>query len=173
MPSCGIVLRILYRLPLQPPGAASLSLDTSCAGSPDLKETTMLNYLQTDRTVPAAFDNEGIGRPRAKKSRAETPQRSGKWRQLRLSERSINVDQVDTEFVHTNRVATMGHLAASIAHEVKQPIAATITNAEAALRFLDAPSVNLGRVREILKNIVDDGTRASDVISRIYCLSKK
>jgi PAS domain S-box-containing protein len=74
---------------------------------------------------------------------------------------------------HANRVATMGQLTASITHEVRQPIAATITNASAALRWLDASTPNLEEVRQALDRIVKDGNRAGDVIGRIRALVKK
>jgi C4-dicarboxylate-specific signal transduction histidine kinase len=74
---------------------------------------------------------------------------------------------------HANRVTTMGHLAASIAHEVTQPIAAVVTTAHAALRWLDAQPPDLGEVRQALGGIIKDGNRASDVIRRIRGLIKK
>ena len=77
------------------------------------------------------------------------------------------------ELAHANRVTTMGHLAASIAHEVNQPITATITNAEAGLSWLGAQPPNLEQVRQMLDCIVSDGLRAGDVIGRIRDLVKK
>jgi signal transduction histidine kinase len=77
------------------------------------------------------------------------------------------------ELAHANRVATMGQLTASIVHEVNQPITATMTNAQAALRFLDAQVVDLNEVRQILNDIVKDSNRAGEVISRIRDLIKK
>jgi C4-dicarboxylate-specific signal transduction histidine kinase len=74
---------------------------------------------------------------------------------------------------HANRVATMGHLAASIAHEVNQPIAAVVTNARAAVRWLDAQPPDLSEVRQALGDIIEDGNRASDVIGRIRGLINK
>jgi signal transduction histidine kinase len=70
-------------------------------------------------------------------------------------------------------VTTLGELTASIAHEVKQPIGATVTNAQAALRFLGAEAVDANELREILRDIVKDGNRAGEVISRISDLTKK
>ena len=67
----------------------------------------------------------------------------------------------------------MGQLTASIAHEVKQPIAATVTNAAAALRWLGAQPPDLEEVRQALGRIVKDGNRAGDVIDRIRALIKK
>ncbi len=78
-----------------------------------------------------------------------------------------------TELEHVNRVATMGQLTASIAHEVNQPIAATVTNAQAALRWLGARPPDLDEVRQTLGRIVNDGQRAGDVIGRIRALIKK
>jgi C4-dicarboxylate-specific signal transduction histidine kinase len=74
---------------------------------------------------------------------------------------------------HANRVATMGHLAASIAHEVNQPIAAVVTTAHAALRWLGGHPPDLEEVRQALDAIIKDGTRAGDVIGRIRALIKK
>jgi PAS domain S-box-containing protein len=77
------------------------------------------------------------------------------------------------ELSHANRVTTMGQLAASIAHEVNQPIAAVVTNAQAGLLWLEAQPPNLEEVRQSLGLIVDDGLRAGDVIGRIRALVKK
>jgi PAS domain S-box-containing protein len=77
------------------------------------------------------------------------------------------------ELAHANRVTTMGQLAASIAHEVNQPITATVANAEAGLSWLAAQPPNLEEVRQTLDCIVSDGLRAGDVIGRIRDLVKK
>jgi PAS domain S-box-containing protein len=77
------------------------------------------------------------------------------------------------ELAHANRVTGMGQLTASIAHEVKQPITATVTHAQAGLRFLDAQSVNLNELRDVLTDVVKDGKRAAEIIDRIRDLTKK
>jgi C4-dicarboxylate-specific signal transduction histidine kinase len=74
---------------------------------------------------------------------------------------------------HANRVATVGYLTAWIAHEVTQPIAAVINDANAALHWLDTQPPNLGEVRESLDSIVKVGDRASAVVNRIRGLVKK
>jgi PAS domain S-box-containing protein len=74
---------------------------------------------------------------------------------------------------HANRITTMGQLTASISHEINQPIAAVVSNAQAALRWLDMRPPNPHEVREALGRIVKDGRRASDVISRIRALVRK
>ena len=81
--------------------------------------------------------------------------------------------EAQTQLAHVNRVATMGELSASIAHEVIQPIAATVTNARAALRFLNAQPPNLEETREALGATVEDGNRTIDVIEGIRALIKK
>ena len=77
------------------------------------------------------------------------------------------------ELAHVNRVTTMGQLAASISHEVMQPIAAAITNGYAGLRWLDSQPPDLEEVRQALDRIVNEGNRATDVIDRIRALVKK
>jgi signal transduction histidine kinase len=81
--------------------------------------------------------------------------------------------EMQSELAHANRVATMGQLTASIAHEIKQPIATACNNARAALNFLDKSPPDVTEVREALTCIVNDTDRASDVIDRIGSLIKK
>ena len=81
--------------------------------------------------------------------------------------------QVQMELAHANRVVTMGHLTASIAHEVNQPIGAAITYAKAALNWLSPQPPNLDEARRALNTIVEAGVRAGDVIDRIRALVKK
>jgi PAS domain S-box-containing protein len=81
--------------------------------------------------------------------------------------------EMQMELAHANRVATMGQLTASIAHEVKQPIAATVSNAQAALRWLGRQPPDLEEVRQALAHIVQDGKRAGDVVGGIRDLIKK
>jgi signal transduction histidine kinase len=81
--------------------------------------------------------------------------------------------QLQTELAHANRVATLGQLSASIAHEVKQPIGAVSANAQAALRLLNRQPPELAEVRQALADIVKDSRRAGDVIGRISDLIKK
>jgi PAS domain S-box-containing protein len=81
--------------------------------------------------------------------------------------------EAQTELAHVNRVATMGQLTASIAHEVNQPIAAAVTEADAGLRFLAAQPPDLKEVRDALDAIMKAGNQAGEVISRIRGLVKK
>jgi len=81
------------------------------------------------------------------------------------SERELR--QTEAELARVTRTLTVGELATSIAHEVNQPLAGVVTNAEAALRWLGAKTPNLREITESLKLIVRDGNRASEVIKRV------
>ncbi|MGV7219365.1 AAA family ATPase [Bradyrhizobium sp. UFLA05-112] len=91
--------------------------------------------------------------------------------EARESERRYRETQM--ELAHANRVATMGQLTASIAHEVNQPITATIGNAEAALRWLARQPPELEEVRQLLERITKDGRRVGVVVDRTRELVKK
>src|SRR5258708_24632065 len=81
--------------------------------------------------------------------------------------------EMQSELAHANRVATMGQLAASIAHEVNQPIASGVINALAGLRWLNHPTPDPEEVRRALAAVVSEGNRAGEVINRIRDLIKK
>jgi len=70
-------------------------------------------------------------------------------------------------------VTALGELAASIAHEVNQPLAAVVTNAAACLRWLDREPANLKEARSVVQSIVKDGNRAGEVIQRVRALANK
>ena len=92
---------------------------------------------------------------------------------LESTRRERQYREMQSELAHANRVATMGQLTASIAHEIKQPIATARNNASAALNFLDKSPPDVAEAREALTCIVDDADRASDVVDRIGSLIKK
>jgi NO-binding membrane sensor protein with MHYT domain/nitrogen-specific signal transduction histidine kinase len=91
----------------------------------------------------------------------------------RAEEERERLRQAHEDLARVNRVATMGELTASLAHEVNQPIAAAITNANACLRWLAGDAPNLEEGRAAARRIVRDGTRAAEIISRIRLLFKK
>jgi C4-dicarboxylate-specific signal transduction histidine kinase len=91
--------------------------------------------------------------------------------EARESERRYRETQL--ELAHANRVATTGQLTLSIAHEVNQPIAAAVTYASAARRFLSAEPPNFREVDDALSLIVKEGNRAGEVVGRIRALIKK
>jgi len=81
--------------------------------------------------------------------------------------------QAQADLAHFSRVTTMGELTASLAHEINQPIAAAVTNANACLRWLTRAQPDVEEAREAAARMVKDGTRAADIISRIRLLFKK
>jgi PAS domain S-box-containing protein len=81
--------------------------------------------------------------------------------------------QAQAELAHINRVTTMGELTASLAHEIRQPISAAITDANTCLRWLGRDEPEVAEAREAVSRIVKDVTRAADIISRISVLFKK
>jgi PAS domain S-box-containing protein len=85
------------------------------------------------------------------------------------SEEALRRAQAD--LAHVSRVTTLGEMAASIAHEVDQPLSGVVINANACVRFLSRASPNLDEVRDGLQAIARDGRRASDVIGRIRALA--
>src|SRR5262249_20708004 len=91
--------------------------------------------------------------------------------EARESERRYR--EAELELAHANRITTMGQLTASIAHEVKQPIASATINAAAALRLLNIQPPNLEMAREALGGIIEDGSRAGEVIDRIRAFIRK
>jgi signal transduction histidine kinase len=80
---------------------------------------------------------------------------------------------MQTELARVARITTMGEMAASIAHEINQPLAAIVNNASASLRWLGRDPPNVERARSVLKRVVSDAGRASDVISSIRGMLEK
>ena len=77
------------------------------------------------------------------------------------------------ELARMNRVATAGELSASIAHEVNQPLAAMVANANAVLRFLASATPDLEDARAALKSVVSDGHRAGEIVGSVRAMFKK
>jgi C4-dicarboxylate-specific signal transduction histidine kinase len=77
------------------------------------------------------------------------------------------------ELAHVSRLMTMGEMAASIAHEINQPLAAVVNNASACVRWLAADSPNIDEARDAAQRIIGDGNRASEVIKRIRAFLRK
>ena len=92
---------------------------------------------------------------------------------LESTRRERQYREAQSELAHANRVETMGQLTASIAHEIKQPIATARNNARAALNFLGMHPPDLSEVKEALDCIVADADRAGDIVDRIGSCIKK
>jgi PAS domain S-box-containing protein len=105
----------------------------------------------------------GLGMDITERKRAE--------RELRQNE--VSLREAQSNLAHVSRLTTMGELAASIVHEVNQPIAGIVTNANAALRWLAGEVPNLNEIGETIRRIIRDGKRAGDIVGRIRALAKK
>ena len=85
----------------------------------------------------------------------------------------VELQKLREDLGHVNRVATIGELTTSLAHELNQPLTAILSCAQAAQRLIDVDPVDRGEFREILTEIVEDGRRAAAVIDRLRALLKK
>jgi NO-binding membrane sensor protein with MHYT domain/signal transduction histidine kinase len=92
---------------------------------------------------------------------------------MRVDEERERLRQAQLELAHVNRVTIMGELTASLAHEVNQPIAAAVTNANTCLRWLTRDHPDVEEARAAAMRIMKDGTRAAEIIGRIRQLFKK
>lgn len=122
------------------------------------------------RPVPA---DPGTGIEYVGTVRDITEQRN---REVELRRSAADLQKAQVELAHVTRVTTMGELAASIAHEVNQPIAGVVLNGNACLRWLareQTDSPNIVEAREAIQRIIRDGSRAGEVITRIRALFKK
>jgi signal transduction histidine kinase len=167
------------RLPTHIPDLTALEGDHR-----DVFWITVVNAgLRTGLFVPLLKDNEIVGTIALGRKQVQpfTDKQISLFRDfaaqatiaLESTRRERQYREMQSELAHANRVATMGQLTASIAHEIKQPIATARTNAAAALRFLDKSPSDVAEVREALTCIVNDTDRASDVVDRIGSLIKK
>jgi C4-dicarboxylate-specific signal transduction histidine kinase len=140
-------------------------------------------FINKDVALP--FENlikgvESIGKGNldariASKSRDEIGELSRSFDQMvsRLREVMVASASLQAEVRHLDRVATMGTLTAALAHEINQPLAAILSNAQAAIRFLKNERPDYHEVREALEDIVSDDKRAGEVIQRLRMMLKK
>ena len=91
----------------------------------------------------------------------------------RVEQERERLRQLEADLAHVNRVSTMGELAVSLSHELKQPIAAAITNAQTCLRWLARDEPDVQEAREATRRVVLDNTRASEIIERLRSFYKK
>jgi C4-dicarboxylate-specific signal transduction histidine kinase len=92
---------------------------------------------------------------------------------LRIESAELTAQEAKAQLAHIARVTTLGELTASIAHEVNQPLTATVINANASLHFLAAQPPNLEEARQAIERIAKDASRASDVVARVRSLAKR
>jgi C4-dicarboxylate-specific signal transduction histidine kinase len=91
----------------------------------------------------------------------------------RLQEEQRRYHEIQLELAHVNRIATLGQLSASIAHELNQPLTGIITNGATCLRMLTSDLPDLDGAREAVRRTMRDGNRASDVVARLRALFNK
>ncbi|HKA33944.1 MAG TPA: PAS domain S-box protein, partial [Candidatus Binatia bacterium] len=141
----------------------------------------VLDTLQ-DRFIPEERITDALGNVRWLQTvKRPILEHNGSGRQVlgastditKRKETELQNQDLRGELAHVSRISTMGELAASLAHELNQPLTAILSNAQAALRFLGRESVDLAEVREILQDIVQDNSRAGEVIRRMRALVKK
>jgi PAS domain S-box-containing protein len=92
---------------------------------------------------------------------------------VRAEQAEAALYEARTDLAHATRVTTLGELTASIAHEVNQPLAAIVANAEACLRWLDRGTPNMDAARRSVEWVINDGNRAAEVIGRVRALAAK
>jgi signal transduction histidine kinase len=109
----------------------------------------------------------------AKKKSEEALKETRDQLEIRVSERTAALMQSQAELTHLSRVLSMGELTASIAHEIKQPLTAVVTHADACLEWLSADPPNLQKAQSTAERIIQEGSRAGAVLSRIRALFKK
>lgn len=93
--------------------------------------------------------------------------------EARVSERTAELMKTQAELAHLSRVLSMGELTASIAHEISQPLTAVVTHGHACVEWLSADPPNLEKAKLTANRIIQDGTRAGAVVSRIRALFKQ
>ncbi|MGE5146999.1 MAG: ATP-binding protein, partial [Candidatus Eiseniibacteriota bacterium] len=145
-------------------------------------ETITATLLATGRWEGELMQSRRDGTPIIVSSRWSL-QRDDRGRPVAVLETNTDVteshqarealNKAQAELAHVTRITTLGELTASIAHEVNQPLAAMVTNAEACLRWLGREHPDMAEVRGAITRIIQDGKRASDVIWRIRALSQK
>jgi signal transduction histidine kinase len=91
----------------------------------------------------------------------------------RIESEREKLRQLQTDLAHVTRMSTMGELTASLAHEIKQPIGAAVTNAEACVRLIDRREPDLPEAREAALEMIKDARRAADIIERVRSLFRK
>ncbi|HEV7867589.1 MAG TPA: DUF4118 domain-containing protein, partial [Chthoniobacteraceae bacterium] len=175
------LLRFFFPDPLYNPGFSANNLPRfaiffltggfiSWLGDRQRRDEVALMHARDDlegkvqaRTLELTTANERLTAEIAERTRAEN--------ERRRAEEALK--KTEAELGRVARVTTMGELTASIAHEVNQPLAAVVTHGNACLRWLAADPPNFDELRDAIRRIIRDGTRAGDVIARIRALVRK
>jgi signal transduction histidine kinase len=132
---------------------------------PMVKDETLIGVLIVSRTRVQPFADKQIELVTDFAAQATIA--------LEITRREREYREVQNDLAHANRVAAMGQLTASIAHELKQPLSAVVTGGNAGLRWLRRQPLKIEEVAESFEQIISDGKRASEVIDRIHRFVKK
>ena len=151
------------------------------AGEPHAVEAADLIEAVLNRSLPTFSLEYGVGEPANRwflisVVPLQAPNTGAVIAHADVTERKraeIEAQRTRHELAHSARVSTMGELTASLAHELNQPLAGIMANAQAAQRFIDASPPDYSEIREILADIVDDDKRAAEVIQRMRELLTK
>ena len=165
-------------------GIVGYSRDDVMSGRLSFARMTPPEWAGADERLLAELVSTGTWRPAEKEflrkdgSRVPVLVGGATFGELRHQGVAFVVDLTDrkraeAEVAHANRVATMGQLSASIAHEVNQPIAATLMNARTAARWLARQPPNLEEARLAIDRVISDGKRMADIVNWIRDFSKK
>jgi C4-dicarboxylate-specific signal transduction histidine kinase len=161
------------------PAAAPLADKRSRAAATHLDNIrSALEWASSERgdnAVGAALAAAGRALAKDPEIAEELGDLHNQLRQVDTALREAERQHLDAQMqlAHANRIATMGQLAASIVHEVNQPIGATLLNAQTALRWLSTSPPNLDSARQSINRIITDGKRVTDIIGLIHDLAKK
>lgn len=149
------------------PGTFRRVLESRYRGEEHFEETTRLPTLD-GRIIDVQFT---VARPRAISDLG-----IGLISLVDLTERiraHVALERLQTDFAHAARISMLGELTASIAHELKQPLAAIVTNGEAVQRWLGRPDPDIAEIRAANTRMVNDTRRAVDIVSRIHGMATR
>jgi signal transduction histidine kinase len=156
--------------------------DLAALGEPD-QETAVKAGIRTILVLPMLRNNDVIGALAIWRERVEpftdkqiellTDFAAQAAIALEITRRERQYREVQTELAHANRIAVIGQLTASIAHELRQPLGAVALNGNSGLRWLAMEPPDLGKVKGSLEWVIKDACRGSDIIAGLMDLTKK
>lgn len=168
----GLQLHEVYRVVDEETGLAVVPITAQARGmpqSPDANSQSLLLSRHGDGPIPIEQSASPIIDDRGHVTGTVLVFRNLAHR--RSVEKALRDAQA--ELARVSGLTTMGELAASIAHEINQPLAAIVTNASAGLNWLRRPVPELGEVEQVLNRMLADGTRAAGVIKGLQALARK
>ena len=156
--------------------AGLCSYPLAACGAPEILDIVRTHHFALARRHGRwdVVETAGLKRAKAELKRLnEELEERVEQRSRELMRASDALRDAQAELAYATRRTAMGHLTASLAHEIKQPIGATVTNAEACLRLLDRDQPDLSEAREAALEMVRDAKRAAEIIDRVRVLYQK